>query len=261
MRLPSLFAFALAASSLGAQPRKTSVIPDTLKWPTGTFSILAYDPATGDLGGAVQSRVFSVGNGVLWAESGVGIVTTQAIVDVSYGPQALALLRQGLSAEQVVKQVLANDKDPDPVRWTKDGRQFAVIDAKGNIFSHTGPKASTWAGGKYCAAPHKCTAQGNILAGQGVVDSMVTAFERTPGPLHLRLVAALEGGQRAGGDTRGQQSAALIIVNVKKNCGVWLHNDVILRLQVDDNPEPVKELRRLAEHRMAQRRDSTCRAR
>ena len=259
-RCVATLALALAGSVLGAQPLKSPIAPDTLKWPTGTFSILAYDSANGDLGGAVQSRVFSVGNGVLWGESGVGIVATQAIVDVSYGPQALALLRQGLKAEQVVKQVLANDKDPDPVRWTKDGRQFAVIDANGNVVSHTGPKASTWAGGKYCAAPHKCTAQGNILAGPGVVDSMVAAFERTPGPLQLRLVAALEGGQRAGGDTRGQQSAALLIVNVKKNCGIWLHNDVILRLQVDDNPEPIKELRRLAEHRMAQRRDSTCRA-
>lgn len=231
-----------------------------LPWPTGTFSILAYDPATGDIGGAVQSRVFSVGNGVLWAESGVGIAATQAIVDVSYGPQALALLRQGMSAEQVVTQVLANDRDPRPTDWTKEGRQFAVVDAKGNVFAHTGPRATAWAGHKACAPPHHCTAQGNILAGQGVVDSMVAAFERTTGPLHLRLVAALEGGQRAGGDTRGQQSAALIVVNVNKGCGVWLNNDVILRLQVDDNPEPIKELRRLAEHRAAQRRDSTCRS-
>ncbi|MDQ8166039.1 MAG: DUF1028 domain-containing protein [Gemmatimonadota bacterium] len=247
----------IAAQIAGAQTQP--VTPDTLKWPTGTFSIIAYDSATGDIGGAVQSRVFSVGNGVLWAESAVGIATTQAIVDVSYGPQALALLRQGLTAEQAIKQVLANDPDPDPARWTKDGRQFAIIDAKGNVFSHTGPKASTWAGGKYCSAPHTCTAQGNILAGQGVVDSMVAAFERTPGRLHLRLVAALEGGQRAGGDTRGQQSAALIIVNVKKGCGIWLNNDVILRLQVDDSPEPIKELRRLAERPEAQRRNTSCR--
>jgi uncharacterized Ntn-hydrolase superfamily protein len=133
-----------------------------------------------------------------------------------------------------------------------------VIDAKDNAFSHTGPKATAWSGGKYCAASHVCTAQGNILAGQGVVDSMVTAFERTPGPLHLRLVAALEGGQRAGGDTRCQQSAALILVNVKKSCGVWLHNDVILRLQVDDNPEPIRELRRLAERPEAGRKGRGC---
>src|SRR5687767_10680617 len=98
-----------------------------------TFSILAYDPATGEVGGAVQSRVFSVGNGVLWAEAGVGAVATQAIVDVSYGPKAIALLRQGLSASEVVKRVYAEDPDPRPQDWTKEGRQFAVVDAKGNV--------------------------------------------------------------------------------------------------------------------------------
>jgi uncharacterized Ntn-hydrolase superfamily protein len=254
-----------AAISLGAQVRVKPVHPDSLAWPVGTFSIIAYDSATGDIGGAVQSRVFSVGNGVLWAEAGVGIATTQAIVDVSYGPQALAYLRRGMTAEQVVKAVLADDKDPRPFgtpnQWTKEGRQFAVIDTKGNVFTHTGPRASTWAGGKYCAKPLVCAAQGNILAGEPVVDSMIARFTRATGPLHLRLVAALEGGQSAGGDTRGQQSAALIIVNVKKNCGIWLNNDVILRLQVDDSPEPIKELRRLAEHRAAQRRGEACAAR
>ena len=249
---------ALVAGALQAQSMRRAPMPlDTLKWPTGTFSILAMDPATGEIGGAVQSRVFSVGNGVLWGESTFGIVATQAIVDVSYGPQALQLLRKGLTAEQVVTQVLASDTNPDTA-WTKDGRQFAVLDAKGNVFSHTGPKASAWAGNKYCAAPHKCTAQGNILAGPGVVDSMVAAFERTEGPLRLRLVAALEGGQRAGGDTRGQQSAAMLIVHAQKNCGIWLHNDVILRLQVDDSPEPIRELRRLAEHRAAARKAPGC---
>jgi uncharacterized Ntn-hydrolase superfamily protein len=265
MRTPSIasaFFGILAAASLGAQQPKKPVDPDALKWPVGTFSIIAYDSATGDIGGAVQSRVFSVGNGVLWAEAGVGIATTQAVVDVSYGPQALAYLRQGLPAAEVVKRVLADDKDPRPFgtpqQWTKEGRQFAVIDTKGNVFTHTGPRASTWAGGKYCAKPLVCSAQGNILAGEPVVDSMIARFTRATGPLHLRLVAALEGGQSAGGDTRGQQSAALIIVNVKKGCGIWLNNDVILRLQVDDSPEPIKELRRLAEHRAAQRRNESC---
>lgn len=248
----------LLASDLAAQSRPSATAPDTLKWPTGTFSILAMDPATGEIGGAVQSRVFSVGNGVLWAEAGFGVVATQAIVDVSYGPQALAYLRRGMTAEQVVKGVLADDTDPDPTGWSKEGRQFAVLDAKGNVYTHTGPKATEWAGGKLCAAPHKCTAQGNILAGPGVVDSMVAAFERTEGPLRLRLVAALEGGQRAGGDKRGQQSAAMLIVSTKKNCGIWLHNDVILRLQVDDSPEPIKELRRLAENRAAGRKQPGC---
>jgi len=247
----------IAAVAVEAQQQRTR---DTLPWPTGTFSILAYDSASGEIGGAVQSRVFAVSNGVLWAEAGPagGIVARQAIVDVSYGPQALALLRRGLSAEQVVKQVLADDPDPRPQDWTKEGRQFAVIDAKGNVFAHTGAKATEWAGHKSCAAPNVCTAQGNILAGPAVVDSMISAFERTTGRLHLRLVAALEAGQRAGGDKRGQQSAALLVVNVKKGCGIWLNNDVILRLQVDDSPEPIKELRRLAEHPSAQRRNRAC---
>ena len=194
----------------------------------------------------MQSRVFSVGNGVLWAEAGVGVAATQAIVDVSYGAQALDLLRTGMDAEKVVKTIWDRDPDPRPQDWTKQGRQFAVVDAKGNVYAYTGPKATEWAGNKSCSAANAhCTAQGNILAGPAVVDSMVAYFERTPGHLAYRLLAALEGGQSAGGDKRGQQSAAMVIV--KKNGGVWLHNDTVLRLQVDDSPEPIKELRRLVE--------------
>jgi uncharacterized Ntn-hydrolase superfamily protein len=210
----------------------------------GTFSILGYDPDTGEIGGAVQSRVFSAGNGVLWAEAGVGAAATQAIVDVSYGPKALELLKAGLSPAAIIRAIL--DSDPDPGLngrpWPKEGRQFAVMDSKGNYATHTGPKADRWAGhkgGKFC------TAQGNILAGEGVVTNMVEAFETTTGHLSLRLMAALDAGQAAGGDSRGKQSAAMLIV--KKDGGVWLHNDVVLRLQVDDNPEPLKELRRLVE--------------
>jgi uncharacterized Ntn-hydrolase superfamily protein len=217
--------------------RETDELPDT-----GTFSIIAYDTATGMWGGAVQSRVFSVGNGVLWAEAGVGIVATQAVVDVSYGPQALALLRQGKSAKDVVKEVWERDPDPDTVRWAKAGRQFAVVDARGNVAAYTGPKATEWAGDRQ--GPF-VTVQGNILAGPQVVDSMLAAYQRATGPLAFRLVAALEAGQEAGGDKRGKQSAALLIV--KKCGGVWLHNDVVSRLQVDDSPEPIAELRRLVE--------------
>ena len=260
MLIRTLGLSAVLTASLAAQgsPASRASVRDTLPWPTGTFSILGYDPATGEIGGAVQSRVFSVGNGVLWAEAGVGAVATQAVVDVSYGPQALALLRSGLPAEQVLKQVMANDPDPRPQAWSKLGRQFAVIDQRGNVFAFTGPSAPDSASHKYCSASHHCTAQGNTLAHPAVTDSMVAAFERTPGRLQLRLVAALEAGQAAGGDRRGMQSAAMIITNVKRGCGIWLNNDIILRLQVDDSPEPIKELRRLAEHRMAQRRDSTC---
>jgi uncharacterized Ntn-hydrolase superfamily protein len=169
-------------------------------------------------------------------------------VDVSYGPQALALLRKGVSPKEIITQVWESDPDPRPQNWTKQGRQFAVMNAKGEAAAFTGPKASAWAGhklGKYC------TAQGNILASEEVVNKMIDAFETTRGHLSLRLLAALEAGQAAGGDTRGMQSAAMLIV--KKDGGVWLHNDTVLRLQVDDNPEPIRELRRLVEKAAAQR--------
>ena len=210
--------------------------------PVATFSILGFDPETGEIGGAVQSRVFSVGNGVLWAEADVGVVATQAIVDVRYGPRGLALLRAGLSPAATVKALWEDDPDPDPERWTKQGRQFAVMDATGNYAAFTGPKASAWAGhlgGEYA------TAQGNILASEMVVANMVEAFEQTAGHLSYRLMEALDAGQAAGGDTRGMQSAAMIIV--KKDAGVWLNNDVVLRLQVDDSSDPLKELRRLVD--------------
>lgn len=244
------FAIALAPVMLSAQQSASFSTMPLLPWPpVATFSILGYDPATGEVGGAVQSRVFSVGNGVLWAEAGVGAAATQAIVDVSYGPQAIALLRKGVRPVDVIKQVWEGDPDPRPVDWTKFGRQFAVIDAQGNVAAYTGPKATEWAGdkqGKYC------TAQGNILASADVVSAMVKAFEETTGHLSVRLLAALEAGQMAGGDKRGMQSASMLIV--KKDAGVWLHNDVVVRLQVDDNPEPIKELRRLVEKGAPQRR-------
>jgi uncharacterized Ntn-hydrolase superfamily protein len=223
-------------------------VPHPQPWPpVATFSILGYDPASGEVGGAVQSRVFSVGNGVLWAEAGVGAAATQAIVDVSYGPQAIMLLKQGLSPEKIVKQIHDSDPDPRPADWSKEGRQLAVMNAKGEYAAYTGPKATEWAGNK---GGKFCTAQGNILAGEAVVNGMVEAFEKTRGHLSLRLLAALDAGQKAGGDKRGMQSAAMLIV--KKDGGVWLHNDVVLRLQVDDNPEPLVELRRLTEKAVKQ---------
>jgi uncharacterized Ntn-hydrolase superfamily protein len=212
----------------------------------------------------VQSKVFAVGNGVLWAEAGVGVVATQAIVDVSYGPKGLELLRQGMSPTDIVKKIWADDPDPgyNRQRWPKAGRQFAVMNAKGEVAAYTGPEAPTEAAdaqGKFCSA------QGNTLGRPDhvwppkdgakpslVPAAMVAAFEQSEtdasgrrNHISLRLVAALEAGQAAGGDNRGQQSAALIVV--KKDAGVWLHNDVVLRLQVDDNAEPIKELRRLVE--------------
>lgn len=233
-------ACAAALVGFGGVPGRAQVQP--MPDPVATFSILGYDPATGEVGGAVQSRVFSVGNGVLWGEAGVGVAATQAIVDVSYGPKALALLRAGMAPAAILEAIWQSDPDPQPGAWTKQGRQFAVIDQQGRAATFTGPKATEWAGGKtgkYCAA------QGNILAGPAVVDDMVRAFETTTGHLSQRLTAALEAGQAAGGDTRGMQSAAILIVG--KGQGVWLNNDVVMRLQVDDSPEPIRELRRLVD--------------
>jgi uncharacterized Ntn-hydrolase superfamily protein len=249
LRIALLILLVALPSALRAQHEAADSPAADLPWPpVATFSILGYDPETGELGAAVQSRVFSVGNGVLWAEAGVGVVATQAIVDVSYGPQALGLLRLGYSPEVVVQTILAADPNPDPERWTVEGRQFSVMDAQGKVATHTGPQASEWAG--HVVGEH-VSAQGNILAGPEVVRGMVDAFERTEGHLSYRLMAALEAGQAAGGDTRGMQSAAMLIV--KENGGVWLNNDVVLRLQVDDADDPIVELRRLVEIAGAQR--------
>ncbi len=149
---------------------------------------------------AVQSRVFSVGNGVIWGEADVGVVATQAWVDVSYGPQGIELLKAGFTPQEVVDSILAADPDPRGEGWPKEGRQFSVMDAKGNVATYSGPLASDWAGyrmGEYCSA------QGNILAGPAVVEGMVAAFEGTEGHLSYRLMAALEAGQAAGGRAGG----------------------------------------------------------
>lgn len=234
--------FLSLASTLIAIAGLSAQTPSPLPDPVATFSILGFDPETGEVGGAVQSRVFSVGNGVLWADAEAGMAATQAIIDVSYGPKSLALLRAGMKPEAIIKAIWESDPDPSPKNWTKDGRQFAVINLKGETATFTGTKATTWAGGKQGKF---CTAQGNILKGEGVVNGMVQAFEETKGHLSMRLMAALDAGQAAGGDTRGMQSAAILIV--KKGGGVWLNNDTVLRLQVDDSTEPFKEMRRLVE--------------
>lgn len=236
--VPALFSiFSLATI---AQAEVASSEPD----PVATFSILGYDPDSGMLGAAVQSRVFSVGNGVLWGEAGVGVVATQAVVDVSYGPQALALLREGVPPEDAVRIIWERDPDPGYLsyEWPKTGRQFAVMNSRGEVAVFTGPEANAWAGhakGEYSSA------QGNIIAGPEVVESMIEAFETSSGHLSMRLLAALEAGQAAGGDTRGMQSAAMLIV--KEDGGIWLNNDVVLRLQIDDSEQPIDELRRLVE--------------
>jgi uncharacterized Ntn-hydrolase superfamily protein len=200
-----------------------------------TFSIVAADLEAGEVGCAVQSRYFAVGSVVPWAEAGLGAVATQAAGVAVYGARVLDELRAGATPEDALDRVLAGD----PARET---RQLGVVTADGRAAAFTGADCLDWAGHRVGAG---FAVQGNILAGDAVVDEMARAFEETVGPLADRLVAALEAGQGAGGDKRGQQSAALVIV--KKNCGVWLHNDTVLRLQVDDSDTPIAELKRLVE--------------
>jgi len=169
-----------------------------------TFSIVAYDPVNGDWGVTVASRYFSVGSVVPWAEAGVGCIATQANVNVGYGPRGLELLRQGMSAKEVLAKLMAEDQFPPT-----DGRQVAIIDRNGNIAAYTGPAAQTWAGDKQ---GKNWSAQGNILAGPQVVEAMGKAFESTQGELAEKLYAALKAGDEAGGDRRGKQSASMLIV-------------------------------------------------
>jgi uncharacterized Ntn-hydrolase superfamily protein len=202
---------------------------------SATFSIVAIDPVTGDLGIAVASRYFAVGAVVPWADAGVGAVATQAGVNVGYGPRALELLRQGLTAQQVMDKLFAEDTFPG-----KDGRQIAIIDAKGNIAVVTGDAANAWRGhvkGKTWSA------QGNILVGPHVVEAMGRAFDATNDELAEKLFAALKAGDDAGGDSRGRQSASILVV--RKAGGRNTNNDRYVFVNVDDHQDPMSELRRL----------------
>ena len=200
-----------------------------------TFSIVAYDAAAGDWGVAVASRYFSVGSVVPWAEAGVGAVATQANVNVGYGPQGLKLLEQGLSAKEVLKRLLDEDTFEG-----KEGRQVAIIDGHGNIATFTGPTAPNWAGDRQ---GRNWSAQGNILAGPQVPEAMGKAFESTQGELAEKLWAALKAGDDAGGDSRGKQSASILVV--RKGGGRNINNDRYVYINVDDAANPFPELRRL----------------
>ncbi|HET6933987.1 MAG TPA: DUF1028 domain-containing protein [Candidatus Angelobacter sp.] len=206
-----------------------------------TFSIVAIDPQTGDLGVAVASRYFSVGSVVPWAMADVGAVATQANVNVGYGQQALDLLRQGMTAQEVLKKILADDKFEG-----KDGRQVAIVDAKGNVAAYTGPNAPKWAGDRQGKT---WSAQGNILVGPQVPEAMGKAFEATQGELAEKLYAALKAGDAAGGDARGRQSASMLVV--RKRGGRNINNDRYIYINVDDNPDPFTELRRLLDLNLA----------
>ena len=200
-----------------------------------TFSIVAYDPVNGDWGVAVASRYFSVGAVVPWAEAGTGAIATQANVNVGYGPRGLQLLREGLTAKQVLDKLLAEDAFPG-----KDGRQAAIIDRNGIIATYTGPNATNWAGDRQGKT---WSAQGNILVGPQVPEAMGRAFEATQAELAEKLFAALKAGDGAGGDSRGKQSASMLVV--RKGGGRNINNDRYIYINVDDSPQPIPELRRL----------------
>lgn len=207
-----------------------------------TFSIVGFDPDTGDLGVAVQSKFFGVGVVVPFAEAGVGAVATQSYANTTFGPRGLELLRSGMAADDVIAALLADDPDPGL-------RQLGLIDAHGNAANHTGSDNLPWAGGRI---GEHYAAQGNILAGPEVVTAMATTFETTGGDLASRLVAALAAGQEAGGDARGRQSAALLVV--REGGGYGGFNDRFIDLRVDDHATPILELQRLLGIRIAQLR-------
>jgi len=201
--------------------------------PVTTFSIVARDPATGDLGIAVQSKFFAVGAVVPWARAGVGAVATQSFANTTFGPRGLELLARGLAPATVLDSLLAPDAD-------RDQRQIGIVDASGRAAAATGPKCQVWAGHR--SGPDYAV-QGNILAGEPVVLAMEKAFREAQGHLGGRLLAALDAGQAAGGDSRGQQSAALLIVRAQGGYGGF--NDRYCDLRVDDHATPITELRRL----------------
>ena len=200
-----------------------------------TYSIVAYDPSNGDLGVTVQSRYFSVGSIVPWVEADVGAVPTQSFVNVSYGPRGLKLLKEGLGVEEVIRELTGEDEG-------RELRQLGIVDAKGNAAAYTGEKCLKWAGSK----TGDCySAQGNILVSERVVQSMAQTFESVEGDLASRLVSALDAGEKAGGDARGRQSAALLVV--RKDAGRGGYGDKLVDLRVEDDPDPVRELKRLME--------------
>jgi uncharacterized Ntn-hydrolase superfamily protein len=201
----------------------------------GTFSIVAADPAVGEVGCAVQSRYFSVGSVVPWAKAGVGAVATQAAGVAAYGPRLLGLLGEGLEPADALGQALADDAG-------RESRQLGVVTADGRAAAHTGSECLAWAGHR---VGDGYAVQGNILAGEAVVNEMERAFLETKGTLAERLVSALEAAQAAGGDVRGQQSSALVVERSGAAAESREGIDRVCELRVEDHPEPIVELRRL----------------
>lgn len=198
-----------------------------------TFSIVACDTPNGEIGIAVQSKFLSVGAVVPWVRAGAGAIATQAFANTSFGPRALELLGRAVPPADVAQALLANDDG-------RDDRQFGIVAADGRATSFTGSRCIAYAGG---IAGDGFAAQGNCLAGEGVVDALARTFRATSGPLSDRLLAALHVAQQAGGDKRGQQSAALIVEKARGGYGGF--NDRYVDLRVDDHVAPIDELARL----------------
>lgn len=201
--------------------------------PVSTFSIVGFDPETGDLGIAVQSKFFAVGAVVPFAIAGVGAIATQSWANTTYGPQGLALLQQGVPVEEIVKQLTAADDN-------RSMRQLGIINARGEAAAYTGDDCQAWAGH---IVGENFACQGNILVDENTVQAMADRFIHSSGPLTHRLVDALAAGQAAGGDSRGQQSAALLVV--REGGGYSGFNDRYCDLRVDDHSQPIDELKRL----------------
>lgn len=204
-----------------------------------TYSIVARDAETGDMGVAVESHWFSVGSLVTWAEAGVGAIATQSFVNPAYGPEGLKLLKEGLSPQQVVDKLTAEDEG-------RDLRQLAIIDSKGRSATYTGKNCIPDAGH---ISGENFSVQANLMLNDKIWPAMSKAFSETKGTLAERMVAALEAAQAAGGDIRGKQSAAILVVKAKSSGKVW--EDRIVDLRVEDHPEPVQELKRLLNVHMA----------
>jgi uncharacterized Ntn-hydrolase superfamily protein len=198
-----------------------------------TFSIVAFDPQTDSLGVAVQSKFLAVGSVVPWARAGVGALATQAMANYNYGPRGLDLMSDGNTAEQTVEALTSSDEN-------REHRQVGALDARGQAATFTGSECFDWAGG---VTGEHYAAQGNILVGKETVEAMARAYEETNGDLAARLLGALDAGQGAGGDSRGKQSAALLVV--REGGGYGGENDRVVDLRVDDHQEPIRELIRI----------------
>jgi uncharacterized Ntn-hydrolase superfamily protein len=198
-----------------------------------TYSIAACDPDAKQWGVATQSKFLAVGSVVPWAQPGVGAIATQAYANPRYGPDGLELLREGMTAKEVVERLTAADEG-------RDHRQLGVVDREGGAATYTGAECFEWAGGR----TGKCyAAQGNILVSEATVDAMAETFESSSGPLAERLLDCLDAAQAAGGDRRGQQSGALLVV--ERDGGYAGLSDEVVDLRVDEHPRPLDELRRI----------------